>query len=222
MPSGCPAALDRMKFRVIQSNDRGLVTRQGDRTYARMGPAKGEEALELPTLFIWVKKPQRYLARCWTKWTGERLGADFVYVVGRFRDVIDLEGQSCFHQWCSRQIRHEMWMMSGEVVDLSQQRCPEPEAVYDANRFTGTSGIQKRKARLAAQSPLLSEQEKQRLKQIYGLRDSLNQEEGRINYHVDHIQPLAAGGFHHPDNLRVLAALENMRKGARPLVKATN
>ena len=56
-----------MKFRVIQSNDRGLLTKEGDRTYAHRKPAKGEEQLELPTLFIWVKKPQRLLARCWTR-----------------------------------------------------------------------------------------------------------------------------------------------------------
>jgi hypothetical protein len=53
------------------------------------------------------------------------------------------------------------------------------------------------------------------LLQIYGLLDSLNQAEGRISYHVDHIQPLAAGSLHHPDNLRVLAAFEHMRKGAK-------
>ncbi len=41
-----------MKFRVIQSNDRGLLTKVGDRTYARRKPAKGEEQLELPTLFL--------------------------------------------------------------------------------------------------------------------------------------------------------------------------
>ena len=51
------------------------------------------------------------------------------------------------------------------------------------------------------------------LLQIDGLRDSLNQAEGRISYHVDHIQPLASGGLHHPKNLRLLGAFENMRKG---------
>ena len=204
-----------MKFRLIQSNDRGLLTKVGDRTYARRKPAKGEELLELPTLFIWVKKPQRYLARCWTRWTGEVLEQDFIYEVTRFREVIDLQGQTCFHQWCSHQLRHEMWTMRGEVVDLSQLSCPEPEAVYEANRHKGSSGLQRRKARIIAQSPALSEEEKERLNQIYGLRDSLNQAEGRISYHVDHIQPLAAGGLHHPDNLRVLAAFENMRKGAK-------
>lgn len=204
-----------MKFRLIQSNDRGLITRVGDRTFAHGGPAKGEENCEQPTLFIWSKKPDRYLARCWTRWTGERLERDFVYEVTRFRDVIDLQGDTRYHQWCSQQLRQVLWTMSGEAVDLSQLSCPDPGAVYEANRHKGASGLQRRKARIIAQSPALSEEEKERLNQIYGLRDSLNQAEGRISYHVDHIQPLAAGGLHHPDNLRVLAAFENMRKGAK-------
>ena len=157
-----------MKFRVIQSNDRGLLTKEGDRTYAHRKPAKGEEQLELPTLFIWVKKPQRLLARCWTRWTGEVLEQDFVYEVTHFREVIDLQGQTCFHQWSSHQLRQEMWTMIGEAVDLSQLSCPDPEAVYEANRHKGASGLQRRKARIIAQSPALSEEEKERLDQIYG------------------------------------------------------
>ena len=31
-------------------------------------------------------------------------------------------------------------------------------------------------------------------------------------YHVDHIIPLSKGGLHHPDNLRVITATENLRK----------
>jgi hypothetical protein len=46
-----------MKFRLIQSNNRGLITRAGDRTYAHSGPGKGEEDCDLPTLFIWSKNP---------------------------------------------------------------------------------------------------------------------------------------------------------------------
>ena len=33
--------------------------------------------------------------------------------------------------------------------------------------------------------------------------------------HVDHIQPLSQGGKHHPDNLQILTAEENLRKGAK-------
>ena len=94
-----------MKFRLIQSNNRGLITRAGDRTYARSGPAKGEECCELPTLFIWAKKPKRLVARCWTRWTGEKLERDFIYEVTRFQEVIDLQGDTRYHQWCSQQLR---------------------------------------------------------------------------------------------------------------------
>lgn len=141
-----------IKFRVIQSNNRGLVLRAGDRTYARGRPAKGEEAIELPTLFIWVRKPERYLARCWTRWSGERLERDFIYEVTRFRDVIDLQGQTCFHQWCSQQLREEMWSMNAPLADISEQRCPEPEVVYEANRHNSALYLQARKLRIRAQT----------------------------------------------------------------------
>ena len=34
-----------------------------------------------------------------------------------------------------------------------------------------------------------------------------------IQQHVDHIKPLAKGGLHHPSNLQILTATENMVKG---------
>ena len=33
-------------------------------------------------------------------------------------------------------------------------------------------------------------------------------------HHVDHIRPLAAGGVHHPDNLQVITAEENLSKSS--------
>lgn len=35
-----------------------------------------------------------------------------------------------------------------------------------------------------------------------------------VQYHVDHIKPLSSGGQHHPDNLQVITATENLRKGS--------
>jgi hypothetical protein len=109
-----------------------------------------------------------------------------------------------------------MWELQGPALAISEHCCPKPEAVYEPKRHKGASGLQRRKARIMAQTPALTADEKERLDQIYELRDSLNQAKGCISYHVDHIQPLAAGGLHHPDNLRVLAAVENLRKGAKP------
>jgi 5-methylcytosine-specific restriction endonuclease McrA len=203
-----------LKFRVIQSNNRGLITKQGDRTYARRGPAKGEAALELPTLFIWVCGKDRYLARCWTQWTGERIGDDFIYVVSRFRDVIDLHGDTRYHQWCSKQLRLELWTLERAALDLIGVTCPPPETIYDGDRHKSAIYLQRRKQRLREQTPELSTEEEELIRQIYEQRDRLNQKAGSIHHHVDHIIPLAKGGLHHPDNLRLLTAAENMRKGA--------
>jgi hypothetical protein len=203
------------KFRVIQSNDRGLITKQGDRTYARRGPAKGEEVLELPTLFIWVSGNDRHLARCWTKWTGERLGDDFIYVVSRFRDVIDLHGDTRYHQWCSNQLRQHMWEMHAPLVDVSQEICPQPETVHESNRHKTAVYLNRRKLRLRTQTPVLTEEEKAMISNLYQLRDSLNQAAGCIAYHVDHIKPLARGGLHHPSNLRLTTASDNLTKGSK-------
>ena len=204
-----------MKFRVIQSNNRGLVTQDGDRTYASRGTAKGEEALELPTLFIWVKGKDRNLARCWTRWTGERLGDDFIYVVSKFRDLVDLYGDTRYHQWCSKQLRLDMWSLQRPQLDLKGLSCPSPEAVHETNRHKSALYLEKRKQRLREQTPALTQLEQQEISQIYGERDRLNQEAGFIRYHVDHIAPLARGGQHHPNNLQVINASDNARKGAR-------
>ncbi len=203
-----------LKFRVIQSNDRGLVTQQGDRTYARRGPAKGEESLELPTLFIWVRGKDRYLARCWTQWTAERLGDDFIYAVSRFRDVIDLHGDTRYHQWCSKQLRQELWSMKRPSLDLGGVVCPQPEAVYEANRHKSSIYLQTRKQRLLEQTPDLNQQEKAQIQKIYEERDRRNQAASFIMYHVDHVTPLAKGGLHHPENLQLITASENVRKGS--------
>ena len=204
-----------LKFRVIQSNNRGLITKQGDRTYARRGPAKGEEALELPTLFIWVSGKDRYLARCWTQWTGERLGVDFIYVVSRFRDVIDLQGDTRYHQWCSNQLRSELWTLERAVLDLDGVSCPPPETVYAEDRHKSSIYLQRRKQRLREQTPELSDEEEELIQQIYRRRDKLNQAAGFIQYHVDHVIPLARGGKHHPENLQLISAIDNVRKGAK-------
>lgn len=40
-----------------------------------------------------------------------------------------------------------------------------------------------------------------------------------VAHHVDHIVPLARGGLHHPVNLQVLTARENLKKGSMVQLK---
>jgi 5-methylcytosine-specific restriction endonuclease McrA len=60
----------------------------------------------------------------------------------------------------------------------------------------------------------LTPAEELQVKAIYRLRYTLTRETG-VEYHVDHHIPLKHGGKHHPDNLWVITAAENMRKGAK-------
>jgi 5-methylcytosine-specific restriction endonuclease McrA len=70
----------------------------------------------------------------------------------------------------------------------------------------------------------LTPQERKRIGEIYAEARRLTKQTG-IEHHVDHIKPLASGGEHHPSNLRVITAEENLKKGAawdgRPQVSET-
>jgi hypothetical protein len=53
--------------------------------------------------------------------------------------------------------------------------------------------------------------EMQQIRAIYRLRAKLSNETGTL-FHVDHRIPISRGGLHHPDNLWVIPATENLRK----------
>lgn len=77
----------------------------------------------------------------------------------------------------------------------------------------------KRAAKLRATPAWLTDEHKQQIEAIYAAARLLSSETG-IKHHVDHIEPLAgedACGLHVPWNLRILPAIENIKKGNRRL-----
>lgn len=52
------------------------------------------------------------------------------------------------------------------------------------------------------------------IRQIYALRDFYKAMSLGENFHVDHIIPLSKNGLHIIENLRVIPAIDNLRKGA--------
>lgn len=60
----------------------------------------------------------------------------------------------------------------------------------------------------------LTKEEQNQILQIYE-ECRLKTKKTGIEYHVDHIKPLARGGRHHPSNLRIITAKENLKKGAK-------
>lgn len=117
-------------------------------------------------------------------------------------------------------------LMSG---DLNKYKTPEKTAKrvrkwrennYEKYRdqwlrdTTGAARSAQRRTTKRNQTPDLTPDEKERIKQIY-LECGIISEETGIQHHVDHIIPISKGGLHHPDNLQILTAHENLSKGAK-------
>ena len=71
-----------------------------------------------------------------------------------------------------------------------------------------------RRIKEAAHKRELSKEELDKIYKIYERSRMLSEMTG-IQHHVDHIIPLSKGGLHHPDNLQILTAEENLKKGAK-------
>ena len=204
-----------MKFRVIQSNNRGLISKVGDQTFYSRKPKKGEEKEELPTLFIWVKKPHRFAARVWTIWTGNKINNDFIYEVTKFRNVIDISGMNHFHQWSNQNLREKLWNMKGKKINISYLKCPPVEEVWEDDRNKYINYLKLRKSFINNQLKNLSKSEKAKIDDLYNAKNLLNLKAGFIKFHVDHIIPISKGGLHKPSNLRIISAHHNQVKGSK-------
>ena len=87
---------------------------------------------------------------------------------------------------------------------------------YEANKEKSAQRKAKRRALKRKQIPVHlrdCSHEKQRLVQIYKLRNILSEATG-VQHHVDHMWPLSDGGPHWSGNLQVIPAEENMSKHA--------
>ena len=89
-------------------------------------------------------------------------------------------------------------------------------AYYRNNKASAYASNAKRRALKLKQIPIHLRDcphEKQRLRQIYKLRNIISEATG-VQHHVDHMWPLADGGPHWSGNLQVIPAAENLRKNA--------
>ena len=163
-----------MKFRVIQSNDRGLISKVGDKTFYSRKPKKGEEIKEIPTLFIWVKKPYRFAARVWTCWTGEKFEEDYIYEVTKFKNIIDISGMNHFHQWSNQYLREKLWKMKGKKINFTNLECPSVEQVWDDSRSKNLINLKLRNNFIKNQLKDLSKSEKTKIDDLYNSKNLLN------------------------------------------------
>ena len=103
------------------------------------------------------------------------------------------------------QYRAELSSRDAAYTAKRRRECPEAYAAH----------MVRSRLRKAQMDPeVLTAEEARQVITIYALRIRLTRETG-VEYHVDHRIPLSKGGRHHPDNLWVITAVENMRKGAK-------
>jgi len=72
------------------------------------------------------------------------------------------------------------------------------------------------RAKKYSDAVVLTQEEHERILTIYKECAKLMEETG-VPHHVDHIHPISKGGKHHPDNLQILTATENIRKSNKLL-----
>lgn len=84
---------------------------------------------------------------------------------------------------------------------------------YEKRKVAYYEATARRRATLRQQFP--SNANKEKIKQIYWICSRLNAGVPWTPFHVDHIIPLSKGGLHHEDNLQILPAFENLRKGSK-------
>ena len=80
------------------------------------------------------------------------------------------------------------------------------------NRHMAAAQVARHRARKRQALAVLSERDQEQIKKIFLYASGLSQLTG-VPHHVDHIWPIAKGGPHHPDNLRVIPAIDNLQKG---------
>jgi 5-methylcytosine-specific restriction endonuclease McrA len=93
-------------------------------------------------------------------------------------------------------------------------RTEQPDRVKEWKR----KDRQLNKARVLADNAkrraLLAEKLTPEIKQIYALRDFYQAMSLGEPFHVDHVIPVSKGGRHVHENLQVIPAIDNLRKGA--------
>jgi hypothetical protein len=115
-------------------------------------------------------------------------------------------------EWCEKNKTKVAEYDKERYHDNKQYHRDKRNRWHKNNPHRGNEWSAARRARKLSQTPEMTESEKQEIKNIYYRAWCYSQVE-IWNFHVDHVIPLAKGGLHHPSNLQVLEATQNLVKG---------
>ena len=100
--------------------------------------------------------------------------------------------------------RSRVWINSNKISSRKANK-----KWHSANKDKVLVLNAKRRSDKLNQTPVLTDLEKQKISLYYKISAYLGD-----FWHVDHAIPLSKGGLHHPDNLQIISAEENLKKNA--------
>ena len=116
----------------------------------------------------------------------------------------------------NRQVQRRLQIFNGELHGQSNFYCSD-ECKHRCTTFNQklyfkdqNSGIDIREIRRKENTPLLTRAEKSKVKAYKTIAKYMGD-----GWHLDHILPVSCGGGDHPDNLQIIPAIHNLKKGAR-------
>jgi len=144
-------------------------------------------------------------------------------IAAKFRATLDKEDVNAYNRkrWANadpeykRKRMRESTERAFNSPERREQRRLYAQRHYQQNKdYYKQAGAQRGRG-IKEQYDALPDDEKRRVDEIYQEAYELNEEHGPKSFHVDHIIPISKGGKHHPDNLQILSAEENLRKGTK-------
>ena len=129
----------------------------------------------------------------------------------------------CFETGCKKwfrptwqQCKHRIQAYNGSTTGDSNFYCSD-ECKHDCCIFgqkehyaNDITKVARRKILLKKQTPLLTQNEKDRVRNYKALSRIMG-----LKWHLDHIIPISRGGSGHPNNLQIIPAFHNLKKGDR-------
>jgi len=128
------------------------------------------------------------------------------------------KSKACRKEWIMKPIiaaRRQEQRQTEEYKQKARERAKKWSKSPDG-RAKKYASLAARRVKKIKQISTLTAAEQAQVAEIYKRCRELSESTG-IAHHVDHIIPVSKGGEHHPDNLQILTAEQNLKKGARIL-----